>query len=255
MEATKNKKITDLVGSEGKVLPIVPTEQRNISECGVAAVLSMLKPFINIDMNDIDAWEEKHLYKITAMGLDTVELLRLIQHIADTFPMANGEKLRGEVKVFTDFNAIDEYSRREQKERGDDFPSMTRNIYKSYGHTFSSDFYQHRLTLDEIYKEVEAGNYIIADVGNHWVLVYGILNGENEKVLCIMDPFGGESRLKDIHGKADFYNYMKELNKKYMNPKEIVGFNEKDFGKTNPDEIKYVDRKFDAVSVAITSTQ
>ncbi|MGC9099418.1 MAG: hypothetical protein ACP5HW_02620 [Candidatus Micrarchaeia archaeon] len=127
MEATKNK---------DTILPIIPTEQRNSAECGVIAVVSMLKPFINIDMKDIDAWESNNLYKITARGLDTVELLRLIQHIADTFPMANGEKLRGEVKVFTDFNAIDEYSRREQKERKD-FPSMTRNIYKSFGHTFA----------------------------------------------------------------------------------------------------------------------
>ncbi len=179
-------------------------------------------------------------------------MLRLIQHIADTSPMANGEKLKGTVKVFTDFNAIDEYSRREQKERKD-FPSMTRNIYKSFGHTFAPDFYQHKLALDEIYNEVKLGNYVIADVGNHWILIYGILNGGDGKVLCIMDPLEGESRLKDIHDKVDFYNYMKELNKRYMNPKEIVGFNEKDFEKTNPNEIKYVDRRFDAISVTISN--
>jgi hypothetical protein len=131
-------------------------------------------------MNDVDTWEKNSLYKIAGIGLDIVELVRLIQHLADTFPMASGEKLSGIVKVFTDFNKIDEYSIREQKERKD-FPSMTRNIYKSFGHTFYPDFYQKRLTLDEIYKEVEAGNYVIADVGNHWVLIFGILNEKTKK--------------------------------------------------------------------------
>jgi hypothetical protein len=39
MEATKNKKITDFVGPKDKILPIVPTEQRNSEECGVAGKL------------------------------------------------------------------------------------------------------------------------------------------------------------------------------------------------------------------------
>jgi hypothetical protein len=71
-----------------------------------------------------------------------------------------------------------------------------------------------------------------------------------------MDPDGGESRLKDIKNRADFYGYMKELNKKYLNPKEMVGFelNEKNFEKINPNDIKYVERKFDAISITITKS-